>query len=387
MLLEMIRRWLAFGIALGGAAPAFAAAAIAGCSSFEGSEAQQPEEISEAGAAADVPDGGHADALVTAPRHLWIFGGNDYHYDGSFPFVPGTYRAPLEADGGLGGWEAVPELAVGRANAGYVADKQGVVIATGGVVDVQGQRSSPVASVETVSLGAAAPSWRPAPPLPEPRAAHATALLDDTVYVAAGANDGWSAVSSIFAATYSPGEGGLAPWTMIGNAPEPVSDAAMAAVGDRVYLAGGSTDTVGVFSSGVWGATRLADGMLGPWADAGAIPLRPFTHLSGHRMVTVGDRVVVLGGTSASNTGIVDAFVGAIAVDGTIKWKATTPMPFEARLPCVAVDGDVVYVLGGRPAESIARVMRGRVEVNGAIAWTEVSPLPEARDSFGCAVQ
>ena len=119
------------------------------------------------------------------------------------------------------------------------------------------------------------------------------------------------------------------------------------------------------------------------WEEIGQLP-RP---LESHGMVTLGDFVYVLGGWNDERGPYAEAYVAALAADGTLaNWRPTTaPMPLRLQHHATIVDGNALWVIGGdngfwQNSRVSARIFRAVPEADGDItAWVEVGQLPDPR--------
>jgi hypothetical protein len=365
-----------------------ASLAFVACGSFQESPEATPLPERDAGGSFD----GGTDAVASSdgeagtPQAIYVFGGNAYDVvAGTLPFTPAAYRAVIATDGTLSAWEPVSLLDLALAGASFLSPAPGVAVAAGGVPEVSGARGGPTADVRSASTIVA---WAPAPPLPARLLSPAGTVIGDLLVIAGGVDETGNTSTAVFTARYDAAAGGVAPWTNAGALGEASAFGAMTTLGPRIYMVGGQTSTVpNALSKNVWWTTARADGSIEPWNEIEPLPMPSTSYAFGHSLMTVGSRLVVVGGTTAGNSGTTDAFVGDAAADGSISWKASTPAPFAARLSCAVVVADSFYVLGGRDTDSIDSVARGTLQPSGAITWSASRPLPSPRDSFGCLVR
>lgn len=386
MLGEMVR--LALSVVL--TALAFSVLASA-CGSFDASE-DTPlpnRDASGADAVTDALAPDDADAAAPRPRTIFIYGGNDYRVaDGAIAFRKTAYRAVIADDGSLGEWTPVPSLDITLASTGFVTPLEGALVATGGVPEVGGAFGNPTNDVRWTTTTSTA-GWVSAPSLPITLAGHAVTVVDGVIVVAGGTVAGGTQSAIVFTSRFDAAAGGVGTWATAGSLAEASTGGALATVGQRIYIAGGQRVATQppTFSNEVWWSTVRPDGSVEAFKNAGAIPLPALRNAFGHVLLGVGGRLVFAGGTTSGNTGADDAFVGDVAADGSVTWKLTTPLPFGTRLGCAVVDRASFYVFGGRDLDAIGLSARGTLQPNGAVTWTAVRPLPETRESFGCAIR
>jgi N-acetylneuraminic acid mutarotase len=372
-----------------GLVPLALAVLVGACTSFEDSEpARAPDggadASSDAGGGTPDPDAGADAPAPRAAKHVYVFGGvADATGEQS---TKAAYRAPIEADGSLGTWEAFAALDVARDNGALAVTGAGVAVFAGGHLGSGSARVPHVESVDTVSLEPMT-SWSAGPTLPGGRSSSAAVAIGSRVYVTGGQAPAFAFHDEIWMASVESGT--LSSWAPAGTLPAPMATHAMVALGTRVYVVGGGAELDGgiAYAPVAAMATVEADGALGGWKESGTMPVL----VNGPAAVTVGLRVFVLGGGASPDahpTGAVS--VGTQAEDGTLAWAAGAPMPGPAWLPCAVATSDTVYVIGGysavgEPAQ--ASVYVGRVASNGGIAWTTSAPMPVARAAAGCAVR
>jgi hypothetical protein len=178
---------------------------------------------------------------------------------------------------------------------------------------------------------------------------------------------------------------GVGTWTSAGALPAPLSGHAMALVTPRLYVVGG-TAVAGNIVGTTWAANYTSGGGLGPWIDAGALPIT----VSGHRLLAIGARLYVLGSVSTNNTGSSQVWAGTAAPEGAVTWAGASPLGVPATAVCAIADGDTIYVVGGRDDifTPLAAVQTTKVVGAGTLdPWKTLAPLPEGRFGAGCAIR
>ena len=315
-----------------------------------------------------------ADAL--AREYLYIFGGTPI--DG--------YRAETLSDGQLGVWERVPALDMLRDGFGSVNVPAGLIAVAGNHLNEAGVVAAyDVNSVEFAPYDGGFGTWRPAPPLPVGRGAIAVASTSAFLYAVGGSNAG-NRSANVFVSSLS--SGGPSAWsTLVSDLPAP-SIVTSVVSGGRLYAVGiGSASPTEVAS-----AATLADGAVGEWIDAGTIGTLADEAVGSEALVLAGSRLHALGGRDFNNGASAKVWTGTIdAPSGAVSWVKNAPLPTPTSGPCAVGRGDLVYVLGGlgivTPGTASDAVAVGRVDAAGTITWKTLSPLPQPRSGFGCAIR
>ncbi|MBW3593304.1 MAG: hypothetical protein KY396_06395, partial [Actinobacteria bacterium] len=164
--------------------------------------------------------------------------------------------------------------------------------------------------------------WDFAPSMSQRRSYVAAAELDGRIYVAGG----MVGESGRHLATFDRFDAEEQTWTTLRRLPEPVRAGAAAAVGDVVYVIGGSTPSGG--GRQVW----AYDAAAGTWQARARLPEPRLNHAA----VALDGRIYVLGG-----------FVGARAQDDVLVydptedgWSRAAPLPRPAHaFATVVFDG------------------------------------------------
>lgn len=144
--------------------------------------------------------------------------------------------------------------------------------------------------------------------------------------------------------------GGVGAWQSFGLLPGTISGAtSLVGVGDHLYLVGGNEL--------IW--TRIGVNAIESWNRA-SVP----ADVSSHGLVGIGNKLVLCGGeVSASDTGKV--YVLSLGGDGapTGSWIRTADMPVARSRFGIAVDGDRIWVCGGRAtAAATTSVVTARLQ-------------------------
>jgi N-acetylneuraminic acid mutarotase len=185
----------------------------------------------------------------------------------------------------------------------------------------------------------AADRWTDLPALPEPLGVAAAAALGDEVWIIGGS--GGEATSN---RVYTLKSGAQA-WQSGPALPKPIVYASAEAIGSRIYLVGGSSDvqsTVG--TADLWVLDTAARGA--GWRTLAAIPGHVRT-LAG--LVAVGNKLYLFGGYSEVAPGKPANLADAWSYDpGTDRWERLPDLPAGNRyMGVVALDSNTVLLLGG----------------------------------------
>jgi len=162
-----------------------------------------------------------------------------------------------------------------------------------------------------------------------------------------------------------------ATWEARASLPFAQQESAAVAVGGKVYVLGGLDDRVGLRTVSVFDPTT------GLWTNAAPLP-RPLHHVNA---AVAGGRIWVAGALEGpSFVATPDVFVFDPA---TNEWTAKRPMRAARGGSMIAASGSTVYVAGGlRDGASVADF--SSYDIDGDL-WTELPPLPVARDHGGGA--
>jgi hypothetical protein len=226
-------------------------------------------------------------------------------------------------------------------------------------------------------------AWVEGPVLPKPRDHHVTWIVPVTgggamLYVAGGTdyrgvhNDVWRL------ALDARGEP-VGVWTEAGTLPGRRAGQGVATDGRFVALVAGQDSTLRKRTE-VWVASVRADGTLGEWATAAALPSPRFHHtLLLHR-----GWLYAIGGLEAQTS--VDAGFRASFTDGSVgEWQPVPATPEPRSHHSAFVVGDTLYLAGGlngNPAGKnvpLTSVIAATVARDGALsAWRDAGQLTPA---------
>ena len=237
--------------------------------------------------------------------------------------------------------------------------------ATGRFAAWTGRRLTTAATEDCRPARATPTGWQAAPPMREPRAAHAVVATAAAIYALAGTGRGGRPVASVerfdgrswAVETRLPGAGLNAP-------------AAVAHHG-RIYLIGGFDTTTNVPTDRV----LVYDTVARTWSEGPRLP----APRGGHAAVVLDDRIHVIGGGNAQSTladhDVLDPAIGA--------WTRLAPLPRAEGSPAAVVYDGRLVAIGGRSGPSDF----GAVDIYDAAndAWTR-GPAIEPRGTAGAAV-
>lgn len=237
---------------------------------------------------------------------------------------------------------------------------------------------------------AAAPPvrWSEAPALAPPRDHHAVFVVPGRTgswLYAAGGTDYRQFFDGVVRAPIRPG-GGLGPWEEAGRLPVPLGGSSVVTAGGFAVLTGGQVATDGNMRSlrrvaDVAVARIGADGRLGAWRPAPALPAPRFHHPTVHH----GGWVYVVGGQGerASEAGVFAARLGA---DGRLSaWTTLAPLPRPRSHHAALVHDGHLYVVGGLDGDPMGHmglytdVLRAPIAADGTLGeWRIVSRMPHS---------
>jgi hypothetical protein len=238
---------------------------------------------------------------------LHVAGGNTYRST-----LDDVWRAPIGADGMVGGWEQLTPLPSSRAGHSVIATDRVVLLTGGQGADRKNITETLVARVgEDGSLG----PWAVGPALPGPRFHHSMATHGRFVYVTGGLEAATS-VPSVFRAELRP-DGTLSEWTALPDMPKPRSHHGSFVHDGALYLVAGLNGNPAAPHEPLRDVLRAAigaDGSLGEWTTVSALP-----HAYGTHSAFAHDGFVYLVGGVEDNARFSDAVLRApIKTDGTL---------------------------------------------------------------------
>ncbi len=229
--------------------------------------------------------------------------------------------------------------------------------------------------------------WKAQAPLPLPVSHHRAVAVPRAVIVTGGQDRHGRLQRGVFRAPVA-ANADLKEWTREADLPEGVADHGFVESGGRLFVTGGvRTGTSGpVHSDEVWMAQPDADGRIRRWDRAGRMP----EALSGHGAAALGGRLYVAGGLSTAGyrNGVWTADAPAGGRPGP--WRRVTSLPVPlAHAALISVSSYLVVVGGQSPGEGKTLVMPtvyvGPVFPDGSVPtwYLATAKLPGAWLGFG----
>jgi len=214
-------------------------------------------------------------------------------------------------------------------------------------------------------------AWTTGAPIPTIRAETSATELDDRIYVAGGMISDWVATNAL--EVYDTASD---IWRQAAPMPLPIHHAGVAAANGRIYVTGGYDDMGKMVraepdNSRAW----VYDPQTDTWSSIADLP----APRAGHAMVTVGDKLYLVGGTGS---GAAEVWTYDPATD---IWNThSAPMStLREHVPAIVVDGHI-YVIGGRWND----VSTPAVEVYDPTSdtWERKADLPTPRSALSLAL-
>lgn len=234
-----------------------------------------------------------------------------------------VWSAAILADGSLGPWQA--EASLPEARSGHALVRAGVttngtsLLVLGGEGTAGIRRDGFVASLSAGIPGAFAETM----PIPGARARFGAAYVGPFVFAVGGEGES-GATADVFVGR-SGDAGAVARWDVATSLPKAVSEHAVVASGDHLFVLGGEG------AADVHVSRIGDDGSLGAWRAAASLP----SARGGHCVVTSGATIFAIGGTDAGG-GVAEVLVTTLKLDGSIApWRTVAKLPDgRARLGC-----------------------------------------------------
>ncbi len=227
-----------------------------------------------------------------------------------------------------------------------------------GVVD---QRTAAVNKLPVDPLGV---EWEGASALPTARLGVAGAFVNGYVY-AIGGYDGSSILNRVdsFDGTE---------WRSETAIPTALNFTAAAAIQDRIYVVGGLPGPV----ANVWSTGVISDGMLSGWRSETALPRGLITRIAAFETC-----LYVVGGGDSSTNSRAEVYWAIFGADGAISaWSQAGTLPRPLAFHAVAIDQNILYVLGGETTGSVLNDQVYRIGIDpdtcALVGTWESSPLP-----------
>ena len=261
--------------------------------------------------------------------------------------------AKLQSNGSIGSWQTTKALPT-AVNDAAVTIVNGSIYVVGGTTNGVQQQAVYVAKLQadgTIS------NWQTGASLPQARSGAAIYALNDRIYLAGGDYDG-AAQQAVYVAKVQT-NGMLSNWQTTTPLPSAQSDAGFAAANGYIYVVGGSIEGTKVSYAPV-----LSNGQLGDWATTTSLPQAR----KDAGVVVAGGRLYVVGGSV--QTGATDSVLYApLLVGGGVgQWQAAAnAMPVLRSDPSVFTNNGYIYAVGGASVATSHVTSLQRVQINGTL--------------------
>ena len=202
--------------------------------------------------------------------------------------------------------------------------------------------TSAVSSVYTapINLDGTIGSWVSGTALPGALFNGRPIVVKNKLYIIGGSPADNTSTATVLVAEIR-ADGTLGSWGTSNSLPGSMSHAAVFMTNSRIYVAGGTTNSVG--NANVYSCPVNADGSLGVWVTETSLP----GILSGSQCVVTKSRVYLLGGHNGS-AWVGTVYTAVINADGTIgAWTTGTSLPTTIGYSSSVVTKNRVYLLGG----------------------------------------
>lgn len=215
-------------------------------------------------------------------------------------------------------------------------------------------------------------SWTTETSLPIPLTESHSVTIKNKVYLIGGLRtDNWS--SDVYVATIN-SDGTLGSWVKTTSLPGAMTYSSAVVTENRVYLVGGNYN--GMTGSQVMTASIEADGTLGTWSSASALPgIMAWT-----QAFVTKSRLYAIGGYyNNAYSGV--SLVTTISSTGTIgTWSTATALPANLAYSQVVCTKNRVFLLGGHNGTSyVANTYSAPINADGTVgAWASGTALPAA---------
>lgn len=227
-------------------------------------------------------------------------------------------------------------------------------------------------SAQAASVG----TWATISPLPTGRSAPAVAAIGNRLYVAGGC-----CVSHVYPYTRFGVVQSLDPvsgaWSANAQMPVAVESAPSGVIDGKLYVAGGAADQL-VAGSGLASSPQFQvyDPVTDSWSFKAPMPFASFSGFAG----VIGGKLYVAGGRGA-----VSQIIGDLRIydPATNTWGHGAPMGHPRSEGTSAVVNGVLYAIGGYDGGSAVSTVEAYDPANDM--WTTLAPMPTARFYAGGA--
>lgn len=164
-------------------------------------------------------------------------------------------------------------------------------------------------------------------------------------------------------------------WQSLAPLPKRLSMGASVVYNNKLYYAGGFTDSGSNLNQSVYVAQINPDNTIGNWSQAGMLP----TAMSGFGMVAANNHLIIVGGGNEAGTFFSKTYTAQINSDGIISnWTETSTLPEGAYRSSVVKVNNQLFSIGGWNGTSYNRVYVAQINSDGTLGnWQLSSPLPK----------
>ena len=217
--------------------------------------------------------------------------------------------------------------------------------------------------------------WEPRTPLAIPRSRLAVVRVDNRLYAIGGETIAGHSIANMDTYDLEVNE-----WRNRKPLPQGAANLAAAALGQHIYVAGGSIKTIGSDTSTVTDQFLVYDTTTDLWQTVGRLPYP----LAGAELLTIDDAIYLLGGWNGQaaqsevwryNPSSPDA--AATADGGTAEWALITRMPTAHAFFGAAFAKGELYVVGGYDGQQ--EQSTAEVYTLATNTWRKLPPLPTPR--------
>ena len=213
--------------------------------------------------------------------------------------------------------------------------------------------------------------WELRTPLTQARSRHAAALLNGEILVLGGEDSQGQALATADAYDLR-----FNSWRSLAPLPEPLANLTAAALGSRVYVAGGSAPVAGAEQEfAISDRVYALDPSQDAWQEIGLLP----SPLAGAVMVSSGNSLYVLGGWDG--TAMHDeVWRTQPGLEGSLRWELVTRLNTPSAFLGAAIGGNKLYAIGGYDGQR-ALAETAAFDLT-ASEWERLPPMSTARSGL-----
>lgn len=250
-----------------------------------------------------------------------------------------VYRAPINPDGTLGTWAVSPHPLPAAVTAPGVVATRDRVYVVGGYTGTD--TPSAVVYSAAIEFDGTLGSWRTELPLPAAAAWPSVVVINHKLYAIGGWLSNTTSASAVYVANVN-ADGTLSAWAAAAALPTPRGVCNTFTTRSRLYVLGGMQNYTN-FTDG-YTATINADGTLGSWTSAPALPIAA-------REIGVyvtSKRVHLIGGKKSGSGAYSATYSAAINPDGTLgSWTQGPNLPAAISYGGLFATSSRIYQCGG----------------------------------------